>query len=249
MADRNVNRWLYSVTPNPTARLCLFCFPYAGGSAHIYQDWGSYLGPDVALYAIQLPGRGTRIAEKPLDRIDELLPPLAEAVLTHQNCPYAFFGHSLGALLAYALTQYLQQQAQEVPVHLFLSGRRAPHLPPRRPAIHGLPDAAFIDELRRYKGTPDTVLHDQELMELFLPALRADFALSETYCHASDEPLRMALSVFGGNQDEIVDQDELAAWEQYAAGTFSIRMFPGDHFFLQSAQPLLLRVIAQELSA
>jgi medium-chain acyl-[acyl-carrier-protein] hydrolase len=130
---------------------------------------------------------------------------------------------------------------------LFISGHRAPQLPDPNPPIHQLPDPAFVAELRRLSGTPETVLQDSELMEVFLPLLRADFAICETYKYSIEAPLDCPLSVFGGLRDDRVSRDELAAWRSQTSASFTLHMFPGNHFFLESERAIFLRTLAQHL--
>lgn len=230
------------------AALRLFCFPYAGGGAPIFHGWPQQLPPDIEVLALQPPGRGARLREAPFTRIAQLADAVAGAVAPYLDRPVALFGHSMGALVAFELARRLET-AGVPPLHLFVSGRRAPHLPPERPALHPLPEAEFRDELRRLNGTPAEVLEHAELMEMMVPILRADFEAVETYtCHDAP-PLTCPVTAFGGEADPDVEPDALAAWEQHTTGRFAARMFPGDHFFLNhpQTQAVLLGVAAQEL--
>jgi len=242
-----MTNWINCANRNPYAELRLICFPYAGGSAHVFKGWETYLPAEVEVHAVQLPGRGQRIGETPIDNLADLTMNLAGALGPLTDRPFAFFGHSMGALISYELARTLRRQGAPQPAHLFLSARHAPHLPSQRTPIHHLPDSKFVAELERYRGTPAAVLQNRELMDLFLPALRADFTISERYDYVAEEPLPCPIAAFGGVQDELVSRTSLAAWEEHTRGDFSLRLFPGDHFFLQSAQPLLLRALAQTL--
>lgn len=133
------------------------------------------------------------------------------------------------------------------PVHLFVSGHRAPQVPDRDPPIHALPESEFLQELRRFNGTPQAVLENAELMELLLPTLRADFAVVETYAYTPEPPLNCPIAAFGGLQDREVSGDELEAWREQTNASFVLEMFPGDHFFLHSAGSLLLQSLSQKL--
>ena len=138
-------------------------------------------------------------------------------------------------------------RAQNLPIHLFLSAHTAPHLPPEHPPIYHLPDDKFMAALESYKGTPTAALQNRELMELVLPTLRADFSVSERYTYVPEEPLACSITVFGGMQDELISPAGLAGWREHTRGSFSEHFFPGDHFFLHSAQSLLLHALAQDL--
>ncbi len=176
--------WLRSPKPNPQASLRLFCFPYVGGGALIFRTWPNSLPATAEVCPVELPGRGTRLKETPFTRLLPLVQALAQALLPHLDKPFAFFGHSMGALISFELTRQLRRLYGLVPLHLFVSAHRAPQLPDPDPPIHTLPEAEFMEELRCLNGTPKEVLEQPELMELMLPILRADFALCETYIYA-----------------------------------------------------------------
>jgi medium-chain acyl-[acyl-carrier-protein] hydrolase len=233
---------------NPQARHRLFCFPYAGGNASIFRTWAEALAPDVEVGAIQLPGRSNRIQEPPFTWLPHLLPALLPALVEHMDKPFALFGHSMGALIAFETARHLFRQYDLTPVHLFVSARRAPHLPLARPPLHALPSAQFIQALQDLNGTPEIVLRDAEFMKFLLPLLRADFTLTETYVYDTEEPLSCPISVFGGTGDRLVKPRELEAWKQHTYGPFRVQMLPDGHFFLHSQQTALLDLIATHLS-
>jgi medium-chain acyl-[acyl-carrier-protein] hydrolase len=153
----------------------------------------------------------------------------------------------MGATIAFELARRLHAQGGPTPLCLIVSGGRAPHLPDPDPPIHHLPEGEFIAGLRRFNGTPDAVLQHAELLQLFLPLLRADLAVHETYEYVAGEPLECPVFALGGYEDELVDCQDLTAWQEQTSGPFALRMFPGDHFFLRSAQKDLLQTISQEL--
>lgn len=233
---------------NPQARLRLFCFPYAGGNSFIFRPWLNTLPSDVELGAIELPGHGSRITEPPLTRMADLVAAIASDLLPHLDKPFAFFGHSMGAWVSFELARWLQTHHHLGPVHLFVSGARAPQIPHRKPPIHQLPAAEFVAALRRLQGTPEAVLEHQELMELMLPILRADFAVLETYTHAPQTLLPCSITAFGGLQDVDVSPEMLQAWQTQTSASFSRRMLSGHHFFIHSDQALLLELLTQELT-
>jgi medium-chain acyl-[acyl-carrier-protein] hydrolase len=161
--------------------------------------------------------------------------------------PFAFFGHSLGSLVSFELALQIWANHQVRPVRLFVSAGPAPQIPRRNSPIHDLPEKEFMAELRRLNGIPAELLSNKELMDIVLPSLRADFALFESYRYLSGPPLNCPISTFGGLSDNRVNHDDLEAWRDQTTVSFTIRMFPGDHFFLKSTQPLLLRALSQEL--
>jgi medium-chain acyl-[acyl-carrier-protein] hydrolase len=239
--------WIIRSKPNPSASLRLFCFPYAGAGASVYRTWGAELDPSVEVLAIRPPGREGRFTEPLLTRIEPLLDGLFPAILPLLDQPFAFFGHSLGALVSFELCRRLRAAGRPLPEHLFVSGRCAAHLPPREENLHTLPDARLIEQVRRYNGTPLEVLADKDLLELVLPILRADFAIHETYAYADEPPLDVPITAFGGIDDLTVPEDQLDAWRHQTRKGFRRLMFPGDHFFLNKERVALLRAIAEDL--
>ncbi len=231
------------------ARIRLFCFPYSGAGASIYHHWADQLPSIVSVWPVQYPGRESRIGEPPFTGIDPLAKAAASALLPHLAVPFAFFGHSMGALVAFELARYLRRQYGVLPVHLFISGFGAPDQPSLRAPIHQLPDEQFIEEIRRLNGTPDEVFERADLLELLLPVLRADFTLCETYQFSEEEPLACPLSVFGGLGDRDVPRERLSGWQRQAAAGVRLRLLPGDHFFLHASRAMLLQAIATDLAA
>lgn len=248
MASANpFDLWVKRPKPNPQARLRLICLPYAGGTASIYRSWSDLLPPQIELWAIQLPGRETRLRETPATSMNALVPLLADVLAPHLDRPWAIFGHSLGGLISFALAQYLRQQTNRTPVHHFVSGCPAPQLPLRHPPRHGLPDAEFMSELAILGGTPPEILAHPELMQLMLPILRADFALFEQYSYQPAAPFAWPLTALGGLSDPETNREELQGWQMHTSATFTLRMYPGDHFFINTGRNLVLQSVAQEL--
>src|SRR5690606_38041922 len=201
----------------------------------------------IEVCSIELPGRDTRIAHPPLTSLPALVQEVRSTFDTLLDAPFTLFGHSMGALLAFELTRSLRRDGLPLPAALFVSGHRAPHLPdPRRP-LHPLPDGDFVAELRRLQGTPPEVLEDRELLELFLPLLRADFTVAETYQYTPEPPLPVPILAWGGREDPEVSQPELAAWREHTSRTFRLRMLPGSHFFVHSAADAVLESLGEEL--
>lgn len=185
----------------------------------------------------------------PYTQLKPLVEAIAQSLLPNLNQPFALFGHSMGALISFELARFLRQAYGLTPRHLFVSGRAAPYIPDRDPPIYTLPDAAFIQELRRLNGTPEAVLQNQELMQLLTPILRADFAAIDTYRYQPEPALGCPITALGGLQDLEVSRDDLEAWQTQTIAPFQIQLFLGNHFFLHSAQSLLLKEIAQQLQA
>lgn len=247
-SQRGRNPWIAHARPNPRARLRLFCFPYAGGSAAIYRGWGERLPADVEVLPVELPGRASRFREPACRHLDEVVEQVAEGIGPQLDKPFAFFGHSMGALIAYELARYLRRQGGAAPAWLWVSARRAPHLPVEDEPVHDLPEPEFLDRLRDLNGTPEEVLEHPELMQMMIPLLRADFEVNETYEFKEEPPLPVPISALGGLGDEEVTREHLEAWRRHTAAAFSLRMFPGDHFYLNDHRSSLLLAVAQDLA-
>jgi medium-chain acyl-[acyl-carrier-protein] hydrolase len=243
------NIWFICQRPLPEARLRLFCFPYAGGSAQIYWSWVNSFPKTIEVLSLQLPGRGNRLKEASFTHITPLVQALKTAISPFLDIPFAFFGHSMGALIAYELVRELHKSFKVSPVHFFASGRAAPHIQSAKPKVHTLSDLEFIKRIQKLNGTPRALLENQELMNMMLPCLRADFAVCETYVSIKDSPLCCPLTVFGGVEDSEVSREELEAWGEYSRNKLSLFMLPGDHFFLHTSQTQLLLTIIQKLSS
>lgn len=229
--------------------LRLFCFPYAGGGASIYRGWSGLLPPEIEVRPIQLPGRENRIDEPALRDIDDAGPLVADMLADLLDRPFALFGHSMGALLAYRLALELAARGWPLPKLLIVSGRRAPHMPSTRREIHNLPDVEFIEHLRDLGGTPPEVFAHQELLELVTPMLRADFTLNAS-AKPAPVPVRVTCPVaaFGAVDDKEVPQASLGAWRETTAEPFSMRLFTGGHFYIASERAALTTAIASLLA-
>jgi surfactin synthase thioesterase subunit len=238
--------WFAGLAPNQAAEARLFCFPYAGLGTSAYRGWAGAFGSALDVCPVQLPGRESRHHEPPFRRMDDLLDAVLEALAPYCDVPCAIVGHSLGAVIAYELARRLPASTDLRRV--FVSARRAPHLPDRQPAISHLADAQFLAEVqRRYAGIPTAILEAPDLLQLLLPRLRADLELLETHAHRSGDPLRCAISVFGGLQDPTVTRTELDAWSVHSASGVRLRMVPGPHLFLQEQRSALLTAVAEDL--
>ncbi len=248
MITPKVNSGILLLKPVTRPRLRLFCFPYAGGSATVYRSWSADLPADIEVYSLQIPRREGRPWEPLFNRLEPLIQVLAQMLRPYLNGPYAFFGHSVGALISYELVRTLVRQHNPAPVHLFVSGRSAPQIQSACRLLHQLSDAELMQEIQRLNGTPGEVLNNAEVMALFLPALRADIAINETYVYTPGRPLACPISAFGGMQDSMVSRESLTAWRDQTCGLFSLRMFPGDHFFLHSRQGALLHALSGDLA-
>lgn len=224
--------WFRPLSRPAFTRATLICFPFGGGHSGAFRHWAEKLPPDVRLLGVDLPGRGARFGEPPLTRLDAILLPLLGACATLDPArPFVFYGHSLGATIAFELARALVRVGRPAPCHLIVSGRGAPDLPRRSAPIADLSDEAFIAEVRKYQGLPDEVLAHRELLDLFLPLLRADFGVSERYVYAPGPPLPLPLTALGGRRDPMVDVATLDGWSRQTSTAFACRIFDGGHFF------------------
>jgi medium-chain acyl-[acyl-carrier-protein] hydrolase len=234
-------------SPNHDARFRLVCFPYGGGSSVVFREWHTQLPQSVQVCALDLPGRGPLMASEPYTDMRELIPALYDMVLPYSSKRFAFFGHSLGAVVAFELALYFREHGNTAPEMLFVSGAPAPHLRRSGRALHKLAKAELLIALRKFNGTPKEVLEHPELMELVLPFVRADFRLYETYDYKPGPPLACPIAAFGGTEDQSVTRRQVEAWCKQTAGNFSNYMLAGDHFFLTSNRTHLLSIISDQL--
>ncbi len=239
--------WFAPHQPNPQATLRLFCFPYAGGTSSIFNSWPGHLPAWVEVCPVHLTGRESRFREPPFTRLAPLVESMAGAILPLLDRPFAFFGHSMGALIGFELIRYLQKEHQPMPICFFASGRGAPQIRHKTLLHHRLPEPEFVQELRRLKATPREVLDHAELMRLVIPAVRADFEICETYSYSPQPALNCAITAFGGGRDKHVGIRQLAGWRHQTTSLFSQHVFPGDHFFLHSAKKHVLDMLSRQL--
>jgi medium-chain acyl-[acyl-carrier-protein] hydrolase len=246
-----VSSWFITAprrAPNAVQRLRLFAFSYAGRGASLFFPWRAALPDWIELMAVQLPGREGRIAEPAFARLDLSVAALLPEILPLLDRPFAFFGHSMGALLCYELARALRRQGAPMPLALALSGRRAPTVPNPDPPLHVLTDAAFVETMRsRYDGIPQIVLEQPDLMRLLLPTLRRDIEAIETHVYHPEPPLELPFLLYGGADDRQAPHDSLAAWRALTAAEAPMRQFPGGHFYLQAQQAPLLQDLTRRI--
>jgi medium-chain acyl-[acyl-carrier-protein] hydrolase len=246
--EKSPTRWLPSFKEKPDAQLRLFCFPYAGGNAASFRTWPNAFPSSTQVLAVQLPGRGERLSEPTFKDLLDMVQVLGPALSPYFDKPFAFFGHSMGALISFELTRWLRRTGGPLPVHLFVSGRRAPQVPDEEPTSYNLPEPEFIQRLRELNGTPQEVLDHPELMQLMVPLLRADFSVCETYQYESQPPFDIPITAFGGLDDVEVSREKLEPWRSHTTASFSLHTFPGDHFFIHSSQNDIIRIVNKKLA-
>jgi medium-chain acyl-[acyl-carrier-protein] hydrolase len=222
--------------------LRLFCFPHAGGGAAAFKDWAERLPKPVAVVPMRTP------PQIKIDNMAELVAVLYDSIQPDLDQPFAFFGHSMGAVVAFELARLLRRQNRPLPRLLVASSARAPqfrrgHVPPPEPT-----EAELVETLRRLQGTPREVLDNPNLMQLILPTLREDAAIYRNYVYAEERPLDFPIRAYGGAEDPNVSRAHLDAWALQTTAGFAVRVFPGGHFYVQTHRLELLAALAQDLS-
>lgn len=232
---------------NPDADVRLFCFPHSGAGASVFNDWHTLAPSCIEICPIQLPGRGTSFRETPIDNIEPLIDMLLHDIVDYMDKPFAFFGHSLGALLAYELTRNIASVSHHLPIHLFISAYRAPHLPNEGRMLHKLEHEELLAEIVALNGVPKELMKEPELVRYFMSVIRADLAVCETYVFRNSQPLPVSFTVYGGDTDPRAQSSELAPWRELCACEFDMKIFAGGHFYIESCRKELVDNIARAL--
>lgn len=222
--------------PRPEARVRLFCFPHAGGAPVAFFPWSEALGPAIECVSVQYPGRAQRLQEPPFHRVEDVVAEVAGAFERQperwMDRRFAFYGHSFGAIVAFELVRRLRREGRPLPEHLFVGAARAPHLGLPFAPIHGTSDAEFLEQIQtRYGGIPEAIARHPELVEIFLPAMRADFTAYETYRSQEEAPFEMPITAWVGDEDRAVTPEGVEAWAQHTRGPFVMNILAGGHFF------------------
>lgn len=234
--------------PRPNARVRLFCFTYAGGSAQIYKDWGDTLGEDIEVCGIQLPGRAGRFRDARYTSVDAAVAAIVSEIEHLADRPVALYGHSLGAAMAFEMGLALQAK-NKAPHMVIVSGMMSPPNPSLEPAIYHLPDREFREKVKEFEGTPQEILEHEELMDLMLPLLKADFTMADTYTYQQGRVLDCALVAHGGTEDAHTHEEGIVDWKNYTSGPFNHHVFVGDHFFINAIPDQVLAHIKEQLTA
>jgi medium-chain acyl-[acyl-carrier-protein] hydrolase len=240
--------WLRSTEAADAAPVRLLCFPHAGAGASSFNGWSRLLPPEIGLVKVQLPGREDNLALPPFTQMSELLPPLLHQVEPVLDRPFALYGHSMGALVAFELFRALRTRGSPLPVALFISGRRAPHKPLRRVLLHRLPEADLVEHLRKMGGTSGALLERPKWLQRYLPTMRADLEVSDIYPYRPEPPLACPLHALLGETDDEMDREDWEAWSEQAGGEFSRTLVPGGHILSGDGQAILVSKIAAILT-
>jgi surfactin synthase thioesterase subunit len=232
--------------------ITLFCFPYAGGSAAVFNRWRQYLDNRIDMHAVELAGRGRRIYDPMYDSMEEAVDDVFKIIGDRlHDSPYAVFGHSMGGILAYELTQKIRERSLPLPPALFVSGRGAPHIPYEhdKRMLHRLPREDFKKEIIQLGGTPKEFFDHPELQDVLLPMLRSDFKIAETYeeTGAADiRPLDIDITVFIG-KNEGVTAEQMHGWKEHTNRVCTIHYFEGEHFFINEETEKIVKIINHSL--
>lgn len=245
--------WLISHKRSANSKFRLFCFHYAGGSASFCNNWAKQLPREIEVIAIQLPGREQRFAEPCYTRMPPLIEALLQEIGAYLDKPYFFFGHSMGAIISYELACEIQRQGKNSPSIFMPSGRQAPQFPEKSSPIHDLPDDEFCIEFlnRHYSNELNSVLESQELRELFIPQLRADFELADTYIFDPSNSSKFGCPIIAFDCEigrDCIEEQELSGWGMHTTNYFRSYRLPGNHFFIESEEERLLVIIRDELA-
>lgn len=228
--------------PATSARARIFCFSYAGGNAASYMQWNNDLSPYVQVCAIQIPGRGARFNEPSITDFSILIPQIANSIAAYNDLPFFFFGHSLGALIAYEVCHHLNKNNLPLPEHLIVSAANSPSSPSTIEKIGRMDsDYDIIERLRYYGGTPEELLKNKGLMQLLMPAIKADFTLLDNYRYRRDrKSLSIPLTAMGGHDDNILSKSKVANWEIETTNEFKQHWFNGGHFYFNDDRTKLI---------
>jgi surfactin synthase thioesterase subunit len=241
--------WWYLPGRRRNASARLFCFPHAGGAASVFRSWSAGLPEQIEVFAAQLPGRANRLREPPLPSIPAIVEALLPELLPHLDVPFAFFGHSMGAVVASEVARALVGNGGPLPRHLIVSSRRPPHMSDGWPPLECLSDQHFVEEIeRRYGGIPAAIKEHPDVIALLLPCLRADIRVLEAFQPPRRNPVPFPISAFGGAQDRHTPRTHLDAWRDETVNAFRVRVFAGDHFYLEPNRAQVLADISATLA-
>lgn len=246
--EHNGKPWIFKFRKSIyKAKIRLICFPFAGGAASFFHSWQALMPDEIELVAIELPGRASRIKEPLITQGCELLDELEKLGLFSEPEPFAFFGHSMGAYIAFELSRRLKKKHKPQPLALFLSARQAPNLNKKEKQLHDLPEKEFVQQIANLNGMPKEVLDNAELMEIVSPVLRADCKLLETWHYVESEQLNLPITAMMGEGDPSTKESQIKNWAAFTSNSFNLVKFPGDHFFINTVKKAVVDEIVKAL--
>jgi len=243
------NNWFVWPQVKPEANTRIFFFPYAGSGPSVFSKWNTDLPANIEAQIVHYPGRGSRHNETPIKSLLALVEELTQAIQPLLDKPFIFFGHSMGGTVAFELARHLRQSGLPQPDILFVSACGAPQILDLQPPVHVLHDDEFVTSLKKLNGIPQEVIQNQEMLNLFLPTLRADFESIETYKYIHNEPLTCPIVAFGGLDDERVSRERLEGWAVQTNAGFESKYFAGDHFFINTITTAVVESIVREIAS
>lgn len=245
------NGWIISARPKPDAEVRLYCFSHAGAGGAAYRGWAEAAPERLEVCTVHLPGREARLREEPYTSVHDMVAPLVQALETVRDLserPFAFYGHSMGAVVAFETARELRRRDLPLPKALFIGASRAPQLGWPHAPVRQLEDMALLTEVhRRYGSVPAIIMEDAELRALLTPMLRADMSVVETYRLSPERSFEFPIVAFSGDRDPMVARADMEGWSEQTSGPFSLRSVPGEHIFLQTQREALLADIASAL--
>lgn len=227
-------------------KINLFCLPFAGASVYSYREFSGHFDESINVVPVELPGRGKRISEPLLSNLHNMADDIFNQIKMNLNVPYAIYGHSIGSCIGYLVIRLILDKKLLPPSHLFFSGSTAPSDLKRDRDVHLLPRKEFIMKLLEYDGSPEEVLNDPQMMDIFEPVLRADIKAINTYIYEKSEPFDIPLTAMIGTNDKITYEEALR-WQEVSSKKISVKEFSGGHFFIFQHQERIGRLISNSL--
>lgn len=239
--------WLPHAGQCEASRLRLFCFSYAGGGTAVFQRWRTQLAPQIEVCPVLTPGREGRFREDCIDDFDTMVSHIITAITPWLDQPFAFYGHSMGSLLAHAITQQLRKKHLPKPLHLFVAAHRAPHLKYRFPSVQAASNDRVVAWLNRFQGIPEAILDNEDIMKIMLPRLRADLAVCESFQYRDTDVLDCPITAFSATEDTIVTNADIADWHTHTRAEFELIEIEGPHLFIRDSHNPCLSIIQKRL--
>lgn len=241
------NEWITPQRKSENIKLRLFCFPYAGGSSTIFHNWQKLFPFSIQVCPVNLPGRGNRFAEELRTDFFSLVKEIKDGIAPFFDYPFVFFGHSMGGILAFELARLLRRLGLPQPAKLFISGCGAAQISYDKPREYDLSENGIIKDLKNLKGTPAIIFENEELLQVMLPIIRADYKVCQAYIYYRESPLDIPLVAIGGREDDAVPKSQILSWREQTRLKFKSYFIDGDHFFCHTHEEELTQILIREL--